>query len=227
MPGGQFDLFGEPATVQDKAARRGQRFRSPDSPITERLIRSSVEIQTTPEHELTFQHTVFCQTAMPYRYPGDVRRWERTNGRVSLEMEAGRALDPRTRKFGPVPLPFGSRPRLILMHLNSVALRSGEPTIEVEDSLTAFVRTIIGRSPTGRDIGVVRDQLTALSAALVRRWRANRNPRLRQHLAPFPPRASRSQPQNRYAGVASGQARPLFQAGDAVARARRSRARDP
>ena len=168
MPGGQFDLFGEPANVQNKAARRGQRFRSPDSPITERLIRSSVEIQTTPEHELTFQHTVFCQTAMPYRYPGDVRRWERTNGRVSLEMEAGRALDPRTRKFGPVPLPFGSRPRLILMHLNSVALRSGEPTIEVEDSLTAFVRTIIGRSPTGRDIGEVRDQLTALSAALVR-----------------------------------------------------------
>ena len=56
-----------------------------------------------------------------------------------------------------------------------------------------------------------------------RRWRANRNPRLRQLLAPFPPRASCPQPQDRYDDVASGQARPLFQAGQEAARTRQSR----
>ena len=52
---------------------------------------------------------------------------------------------------------------------------------------------------------------------------ANRNPRLRQLLAPFPPRAGRPQPQDRDAGVASCEVRPLFQAGQEAARARQSR----
>lgn len=140
-----------------------------NSPITTRLINASVDIQTSPVRELAFQHTVFCQTAMPYRNPGDhLRHWERTNGQITLEIEAGRALDPRTRKFGPVPLPYGPRARLVLMHLHTIALRTGEPVIEVEDSLTAFVRRIIRRAPRGQDIKSVRDQLTALAAALVR-----------------------------------------------------------
>ena len=105
---------------------------------------------------------------MPYHNQGRRRRWERTNGLVTLEMEAGRALDPRTGRFGPVPLPFGARARLIMMHLNASAMRTGVPTIEVEDSLTAFVKRILGREPGGRDIRTARDQLTALSAALVR-----------------------------------------------------------
>ena len=45
----------------------------------------------------------------------------------------------------------------------------------------------------------------------------------RRLLAPFPPRASRPQPQNLYAGVASGQARRLFQARQEAARTRQSR----
>ena len=55
------------------------------------------------------------------------------------------------------------------------------------------------------------------------RWRANRNPSLRQLLAPFPPRASRPQPQDRYDDVTSGQARPKFQTGQEAARTCQSR----
>ena len=39
---------------------------------------------------------------------------------------------------------------------------------ETDDSLTAFVRTLLGRPPRGRDIRSFKDQLTALSAAQIR-----------------------------------------------------------
>jgi hypothetical protein len=35
--------------------------------------------------DLAFQHTVFCQTGLPYRNPGDeVRDWQREQGAVFL-----------------------------------------------------------------------------------------------------------------------------------------------
>src|SRR5271168_4488716 len=85
------------------------------------------------EQRLAFQHTVFCQTALPYRDPGnDQRLWQRTQGDVLLEVQAGRVANPATRNMVEVGLPWGTKPRLILAHLNAEALRQGSPEIEVE-----------------------------------------------------------------------------------------------
>ena len=106
---------------------------------------------------------------MPYRNPGDtVREWERQQGTVSLLIEADRAKHPRTGEWIKLGLPFGPKPRLILAHLNAEALRQGSPSIEVEDSLTGFVRRIQQRPPTGPEIRVFKDQLARLAAATIR-----------------------------------------------------------
>ena len=116
-----------------------------------------------------YQHTVLAQTCLPYRNPGlEVRRWERSQGAVRLEIEAGRAFHPDRGRFVDLGLPFGPKPRLILAHLNAEALRTGSPEIEVEASLTAFVRRIQGRSPTGPEIRLFKDQLARLATAQVR-----------------------------------------------------------
>ena len=137
------------------------------TPITDRLIRTGAEISLGEVDGITYQHTVLCQTAMPYRKLQD-RTWDRRNGRVRLRVVAGEALDPRTEEYVEMPLPYGSRVRLILMHLNGEALRSGEPTIEVGRSLTTFARRIIGYDPTGPHLRNFRRQLTSLAAATVR-----------------------------------------------------------
>ena len=50
----------------------------PLSRIQQRLIRSAVEIEADDPDAILFQHTVFCQTGLPYRNPGRaVRIWER------------------------------------------------------------------------------------------------------------------------------------------------------
>jgi hypothetical protein len=120
------------------------------------------------EQRLAFQHTVFCQTSLPYRDPGDdVRLWKRTQGAVKLEIQAGRVLDPAIHDFVDAGLPWGTKPRLILAHLNAEALRQGSPEIEVESSLSAFVKRIRGFDG-GREIRFFKDQLTRLSASLIR-----------------------------------------------------------
>lgn len=61
----------------------------PRSTSDERLARLLVAADATQDdpQSILYQHTVFCQTGLPYRNPGDdVRRWECTNGSVGLQM---------------------------------------------------------------------------------------------------------------------------------------------
>jgi hypothetical protein len=137
------------------------------SRVQARLLDAQANHTHDPD-ELCFQHTVFCQTGLPYRNPGDsVREWQRTQGTVSLLIEAGKAQNPYTREWTNVGLPWGTKPRLILAHLNAEALRQGSPVVEIESSLSAFVKRIRGFQQ-GREIRMFKDQLTCLSTALIR-----------------------------------------------------------
>jgi len=119
--------------------------------------------QINDPQDIVYQHTVLCQTVMPYRDPGsEIQVWERRQGEAHLRLEAGSVLDPETKQWMPVGLPFGPKPRLILYHLNSLAIRTQSRLVEVDDSLTAFVSRI-GLSTSGRSINTVRDQLGRLA----------------------------------------------------------------
>ena len=142
---------------------------TPKSKVQRRAIKASVDIQMDPPEEIAYQHTVLCQTSMPYRNPGpNVLRWEKQQGNVHLLINAGEALNPETDKFVQLGLPFGPKPRLILSHLNAEALKQGSPVIEIEETMTAFIRRIQGFSPNGQQIRAFKDHLGRLSAAIIR-----------------------------------------------------------
>src|SRR5208337_265958 len=126
------------------------------SRVHRRLI-EPIDTEDGDEARLAFQHTVFCQTSLPYRDPGDeVRLWQREQGAVSMLVKAGEAKNPSTRQWVRLGLPWGTKPRLILAHLNAEALRQGSPEIEVESSLSAFVKRIRGFQH-GREIRAFKD----------------------------------------------------------------------
>jgi Plasmid encoded RepA protein len=137
--------------------------------IQKRLIDTAGLLAESDEKQpITFQHSILCQTSLPYRDPGpDVRRWKRRQGDAVLEVEAGRAMHPEKGDFVDLALPFGPKPRLVLAHLNSEALRCDSPEIEIENSLTAFVKRL-KFDPKGRNMRTIKDQLARLSAATVR-----------------------------------------------------------
>jgi hypothetical protein len=139
------------------------------SRVQNRLIQNGIAIRDAGQEQITYQHTVLCQTCLPYRNPGDDQtRWECKQGNTGLVLYAGEAMNPSTQKWVRLGLPFGPKPRLVLMHLNAEAIKTGSPIIEVEDSMTAFVRRVLRYAPNGRDMRTMKDQLARLSAATVR-----------------------------------------------------------
>lgn len=143
----------------------------PDPKITprqRRLIDAATAIRTARPSDVDFLHTIQCQCGIPYNNPGeDVRAWERKQGHATLRIEAGAAIDPRTGKFVEVGLPYGEKPRLVLIHLASEAVRTKNPVVDVEDSMTAFARSL-GLDTNGPSLRHLKDQLARLAAATVR-----------------------------------------------------------
>ena len=137
------------------------------SRVEMRLIESSEIIRDVQPEEITYQHSVLCQTSLPYRSTSQ-RRWEAQNGNVMLLVQAGEAYDPQKKQWIELPLPFGPKARLILMYLNSEAIRTQSPIIDVEESMTAFLRHLQGgRDPNGDEIQKFKQQLAALARAKI------------------------------------------------------------
>jgi Plasmid encoded RepA protein len=125
-------------------------------------------ITSEPPYRINFLHTVLAQCGLPHRNPGNgVREWDRRQGALSLRVESGSALDPRTGDYVRLGLPYGEKPRLVMIHLSSEAVRTGAPVVEVEDSLTAYVRSL-GLNTGGRTIRTLKDQLGRLAVATIR-----------------------------------------------------------
>ncbi len=137
--------------------------------IQQRLLNLGSDIATSAPDEFAFSHTILCQCALPASNPSaDVLVWERRQGRATLRVEAGSAIDPSTGKFVQLPLPYGPKARLLLMHLNGEAVRRQSPIIPVEDSMTAFFRRLMGRGQDGRELKRLKTQLSSLAAAQFR-----------------------------------------------------------
>jgi hypothetical protein len=65
-----------------------------------------------------------------------------------------------------LPLPFGPKARLILLYLNTAAIRTQSRIIEAENSMTAFIRQLQnGREPNGAEVRKFQQQLRALAKA--------------------------------------------------------------
>jgi Plasmid encoded RepA protein len=152
---------------QEKTSARKRKPPATVTPIQSRLIEAAV--RHSDLQSILYQHTIFCQTGMPYRDPGDeVRTWQQSNGLAALEITAGKAMHPKLGRFVELGLPFGPKPRLILAHINTEALLTGKPEIETEKSLTSFVSRTLSLDTNGRNMRVIKDQLGRLSACSIR-----------------------------------------------------------
>jgi len=119
------------------------------------------------QSDLCYQHSIFCQMRLPYRNPGDASSWTRRQGDRILTIEAGHKTDPATGEDTPAEIPWGTKARLILAHVNGEALRQSSPEIEVGKTLYAFVKRITRCHANGREMKVFNDQLTNLGAATI------------------------------------------------------------
>lgn len=134
----------------------------------EKAIRSHVNIVQEPGDIkfASFNHTVLCQTCLPYRNPGDATTWESKQGKVSLAVQANKIYNPSTSGFDFVGLPYGAKSRLLLSYFNTEAIRTQSKMIRVEDTMTGFIKSM-GLDTNGRNIEEVKNQLRRLATSII------------------------------------------------------------
>lgn len=107
---------------------------------------------------------VLCQVGLPRRSTKG-RTFERASGGVSLQVEAGKLWDGTG--WRQLPLPYGVRPRLALVHIATQALRTRSRTVDVGGSANAFL-TELGLDNGGKAYPQMRRQMAALAASTLR-----------------------------------------------------------
>jgi hypothetical protein len=140
---------------------------SKQSPIEKRMQKTALDlfVNKATAKNAVFQHSVLCQTFLPYRNPGpDCRIWKQKQGNVNLAIQASEAYNPIKDDFELIGLPYGPKARLILSHINSEAIRTQSQVINVEDSMSAFIKRI-GLCLDGRTINEVKNQLRRITTS--------------------------------------------------------------
>ena len=111
-------------------------------------------------------HSIMVQCVMPQQRPPDRHHVSR-HGLAVLEMQAGSLADPgRVGHVRQLPLPYGSRARLILPYINGYGTRHRTREIDLGESLRKFMERL-GIDVNGREAHAVVEQVEALAATQI------------------------------------------------------------
>jgi hypothetical protein len=139
---------------------------TPGSSVSRRLVDTSAAIMGDDVDNPAFMHVIMSQVGLPYRELKG-RDYIRDTKRASLVLTAGFLRDPRSGKMLLQGLPYGAKPRLLMLHFCTQAMRLRSPVIPVEESMTAFMR-VLGSTATGGKHGTIaqfKEQVNRLTAS--------------------------------------------------------------
>jgi hypothetical protein len=109
-----------------------------------------------------YMYSGWCQTALPHRRPiSNATIWKLETDSMTLLVEPGIRVMPGSEPIH-VGVPFGAIARLILIYLQSEALRTGSRDVELGGSLRAFLGRL-GISVGGKTTRLVREQAERIS----------------------------------------------------------------
>jgi len=137
------------------------------SPGARRRAKSKDALEAGGQRQdLRHIHSILALCGLPYnRQPIEEREYRSKQGNMRLIVNAGELMSP-DGEFVKQPLPYGSRARLLLLHLCSEAIRQQSPTINIDDSLTAFINKMgfpANGGPRG-NLTAFKQQVNALAA---------------------------------------------------------------
>jgi hypothetical protein len=118
----------------------------------ERLcVEAAYGVMSDEEGRIGIAHAGFAMTALPHKRTAHAV-WERDGGQVKLLVESG--LDSRKQQIG---IPYGSIARMILLYLQTQAVRTQSREVELGASMNAWL-TAMGIPVGGKTYQIVREQ---------------------------------------------------------------------
>lgn len=130
-------------------------------PLDRKLVNTGMEINDFLHDRPDYLHAIMCQLGLP-RSRQESRTFKRSVGSASMLLQAGHRADAKGG-WTELPLPYGSKPRLALIHISSEAVRTQSPHIDVSDGIVPFLKNA-GISINGQGFKLFKDQMTYLSA---------------------------------------------------------------
>ena len=155
------------ALVHDILAARGKKAAQEENLIARDVVEAAATYMADEDTAFAFAYTGWAQCALPHRRIEKLPTglpWEVISGPMRLVVEPGRRP---TGKDGSGPLewvsvPFGAYPRLILVYLQTQAIRTSNREVELGNSWRDWM-TRIGVSWGGNTGRSVREQAEFLS----------------------------------------------------------------
>jgi hypothetical protein len=142
-------------TVHDLLTERGKQG-TLALDVRREIVEAAATYMSDEESTIGFLYSGWCQAALPHKRQPDDAVWEIETDRVALVIEPGRRKLPGQASV-PIGVPYGSRARLILLYLQSEALRTGSRDVELGRSLRQWLGRM-GISIGGKSVNDVREQ---------------------------------------------------------------------
>lgn len=133
-----------------------------DAGISRSVVEAAAQYLSDEDNALGFAYSGWAQCALPHKRLRDDATWSISADRIRLMVEPGRRpiSDGTASEF--VGVPFGSHARLILLYLQTEALRTQRREVELGGSLREWLGKI-GVSVGGMTGRSVRDQAERIS----------------------------------------------------------------
>jgi hypothetical protein len=129
--------------------------------IDRAVVEAAASYLSSEDTDIGYLFSGWAQAALPHRRLADDAAWQVTTDRVTLIVQPGLRPTPSGVPTS-VGVPYGSRARLILLYLQTEAVRTNSREVELGRSLHAWLRRLeipIG----GKQMASVRDQAERIS----------------------------------------------------------------
>jgi hypothetical protein len=126
------------------------------------LVDIAAEVMADDGGRIGITYTGFCLTGLPHKKLPDEQAWEKIGHKVRLLVEPGRMV----RGKGPAELigvPYGARARMILLYLQTEAVRTNSREVELGRSMRDWLGRM-GLSWGGETGRALREQASRIAA---------------------------------------------------------------
>jgi hypothetical protein len=142
-----------------------ERAREMVEPRRRPLVDIAAEVLSSDTQRIGISYTGFCLTSLPHKRLPDDQIWEKKGHKVTLWVEPGRMkAKGKVVTYG---VPYGARARMILLYLQTQAVRTGSREVELGRSMREWMERM-GLSIGGETARGLREQAARISACTLK-----------------------------------------------------------
>lgn len=142
-----------------------ERAREMVAPKQRLLVDIAAEVLADDSRKIGISYTGFCLTSLPHKKLPDDQVWEKKGHRVTLWVEPGRMkARGKALTYG---VPYGARARMILLYLQTQAVRTGSREVELGRSMRDWMERM-GLAVGGETARGLKEQAARISACTLK-----------------------------------------------------------